>query len=177
MSAARLRGLAAAADRRVETLILGSFPSEASLAAGRYYAHPRNQFWRILSAVLDEPLAAMPYAQRLACLRAHGIGLWDVIGACERAGSLDAAIRNEQENDVAQMLLRMPRLRRVLFNGQRAARAVARFQAIGLETAVVPSSSPAHAALSLAAKVALWQQALADGRRKARRPAPARSTG
>ena len=177
MSTARLRGLAPAADRRVETLILGSFPSETSLAAGEYYAHPRNQFWRILSAVLDEPLAAMLYAQRLARLHAHSIGLWDVLGACERAGSLDSAIRDEQENDVTEMLHRMPRLRRVLFNGQRAARARARFQAIGLETVVVPSSSPAHAALALAAKVALWRQALADGRRKALPPAPARSTG
>jgi len=177
MRTPRLRGLAATADRRVETLILGSFPSAASLAAGQYYAHPRNQFWLILSAVLDEPLVAMSYAQRLARLRAHAIGLWDVIGTCERTGSLDTAIRNVRENDVAQMLQRMPRLHRVLFNGQRAARAAARFQALGLVTAVVPSSSPAHAAVSLAAKVALWRQALADGRCKALPPAPPRSTG
>jgi hypoxanthine-DNA glycosylase len=157
-------------DACVETLILGSFPSAASLAAGQYYAHPRNQFWPILAAVLAEPLTDMPYAKRLVRLRAHAIGLWDVVGSCERTGSLDAAIRNSHGNDVEQLLRRVPRLRRVLFNGQAAGRAAGRFHAAGLVTAVLPSSSPALATLRLDAKIALWQLAL-QGRCK---PADAR---
>lgn len=149
-------------DAHVHTLILGSFPSAASLAAGQYYAHPRNQFWPILGAVLNEPLRELPYTQRLARLRSHGIGLWDVIGACERTGSLDAAIRNPARNDVAALRRRLPELRRVLFNGQAAGRAAPVFAAAELHTVVLPSTSPAHAAVPLEAKLARWAAALQD---------------
>ena len=101
--APRRRGLppVLAADARV--LILGSFPSEASLARAQYYAHPRNHFWPLLGALLDEPLAALPYPQRLARVRAHGVAIWDTIVACERAGSLDAAIRNAERGEIARV--------------------------------------------------------------------------
>jgi hypoxanthine-DNA glycosylase len=161
---APLSGLAPVFDARVETLVLGSFPSAASLVAGAYYAHPRNQFWRIVGAVLGEPLVELPYAARLARLLAHAIGLWDVIGACQRTGSLDAAIHSARENDFTHLMRQAPRLRRVVLNGKLAGRAAERLIAAGFETAVVPSSSPAFAALSLDAKVALWRRALTEGR-------------
>lgn len=166
---ARLRGFAPVIDARVETLILGSFPSAASLAAGQYYAHPRNQFWRILGRVLGEPLAELPYAVRLARVLAHRIGIWDVIDACERAGSLDAAIRNARANDFRRLRALAPRLKRVVFNGRRAGSFEPRFRAAGFTTAIVPSSSPAHASRTLAQKVTLWRRALTDGRRASTR--------
>src|SRR5512137_696377 len=89
--AKRLRGFPPVIDERVERLILGSFPSEASLAAGQYYAHPRNQFWPILGQLLGEPLTDLPYEERLPRVLAHGLGIWDVYGACERTGSADTA--------------------------------------------------------------------------------------
>jgi len=156
-----LRGFAPVIDRHVETLILGSFPSEASLAAGQYYAHPRNQFWSILGQCIDEPLATLPYRRRLRRLLAHRIGLWDVLGACQREGSLDAAIRAPQANDFGPLLGRAPRLARVLFNGQAAGRFAPRFAAAGLAVSVLPSTSPAHAGRSLSQKLALWRRALA----------------
>jgi hypoxanthine-DNA glycosylase len=171
-----LRGFAPVLDARVETLILGSFPSEASLAAGQYYAHPRNQFWRILGEVIGEPLAGLPYPRRLRRVLAHRVGIWDVIDACDRAGSLDTAIRNARANDFTRLRRLAPRLRRVLFNGGRAGRAEPAFRAAGFATALLPSSSPAHAARSLAEKISLWRQALADGRRGRSRPAVAPST-
>lgn len=161
---ARLRGFAPVIDAGVETLILGSFPSAASLAAGQYYAHPRNQFWQILGAVLGEPLAELPYERRLARVLAHRIGIWDVIDACEREGSADAAIRNARANDFRRLRRLAPKLVRVIFNGGRAASFEARFRAAGFITKAVPSSSPAHASRTLAQKVSLWRRALADGR-------------
>lgn len=155
-----LRGFPPVIDARVRTVILGSFPSEASLAAGQYYAHPRNQFWPILGRVLGEPLHELAYEQRLRRMLAHRIGLWDVLGACERTGSLDAHIRAPQANDFAPLLALAPRLTRVLFNGQTAGRFAARFAAAGLAVAVLPSTSPAHAGRSFEQKLALWQAAL-----------------
>lgn len=157
---ARLAGFAPVVDARVETLILGSFPGGASLARGQYYAHPRNQFWPILGVVLDEPLADLPYPRRLDRLLAHSIGLWDVLAACQRKGSLDADIRAAQANDFEALLGQLPALRRVLFNGRTAARFAASFAARGLEVAVLPSTSPAHAAVRLGDKVSAWRAAL-----------------
>src|SRR5204863_9466260 len=78
-AAPRRRGLPPVIDAGSRVLILGSFPSEASLAARQYYAHPRNHFWPILGAVLGEPLAELPYADRLSRLRARGVAIWDTI--------------------------------------------------------------------------------------------------
>jgi len=156
-------------DRGVDTLILGSFPSEASLAAGQYYAHPRNQFWRILGNLLQQPLQEMPYSRRLAALLAHGLGLWDVLGACERAGSLDADIRAPRANDFAPLRQRAPNLTRVLFNGQAAGRFASQFQRAGLGVVILPSTSPAHAGMSLDQKLAHWRAAF-----EKRQPLPAR---
>ena len=110
-----------APDTRV--LILGSFPGEASLAARQYYAHPRNHFWPVLALIVGEPLAGMPYAMRLARLRAHRIGVWDTIVACERAGSLDTAIRTATRAETERVRRAAPAVALVCFNGKTAARA------------------------------------------------------
>ncbi len=141
-------------------LILGSFPGAASLAAQQYYAHPRNLLWPILSALTGEPLAGLPYDERLPRLLAHGFGLWDVLGACERKGSLDAAIRNPAANDFARLRALCPQLETVGFNGQTAGKFAPQFAAQAYRTLVLPSTSPAHAALSLAQKLAQWKMLL-----------------
>jgi hypoxanthine-DNA glycosylase len=145
-----------APDTRV--LVLGSFPGAASLAAQQYYAHPRNQFWRLVSAVAGEDLAALPYAERLPRLLAHGFGLWDVLGACEREGSLDANIRSAAANDFERLHTLCPALEMVGFNGQASARFAPQFAVAGYRTVTLPSSSPAHAALSFEQKLEQWRQ-------------------
>ena len=129
----------------------------ASLAAQQYYAHPRNQFWRLLSSLLEEDLAGLPYQQRLQRLLAHGIGVWDVIALCEREGSLDSAIRSSQANDFAALRQQCPRLQRVCFNGKTSGRFQPQFAAAGFDTLVLPSSSPANAQLSFEQKLAQWK--------------------
>jgi hypoxanthine-DNA glycosylase len=154
---ALLAGLAPVIAPDTRILILGSFPGAASLAAGQYYAHPRNLFWPILSVLTGEPLAELPYADRLPRLLAHRIGLWDVLGACEREGSLDANIRKPAANDFARLRELCPELRTVGFNGQAAAKFAPQFEANGYRTVQLPSTSPAHAALSFDEKLAAWR--------------------
>jgi len=156
MSARRRRGLppVLAADTRV--LILGSFPGEASLAANEYYAHPRNHFWPLLAAIVGEPLAAMPYTERLARLRAHRIGVWDTIVACERAGSLDTAIRAATRAGTSRVRAAAPLVTLVCFNGKTAARAEAAWRNAGYATIALPSTSPAYTR-SFAEKLAAWR--------------------
>lgn len=141
-------------------LILGSFPGAASLAAQQYYAHPRNQFWRLLSAVLDDDLVALGYGARLTRLARHRIGLWDVIVACAREGSLDASIRRPQIANFAILRQGFPDLQTVAFNGKTAGRFAPQFEAAGLRTLVLPSSSPANAQLSFEQKLVKWRALL-----------------
>jgi hypoxanthine-DNA glycosylase len=156
-SSAALTGLAPVIDADVRILILGSFPGAASLAAQQYYAHPRNALWPILSALTDEDLASLPYAERLPRLLAHGFGLWDVLGACEREGSLDSAIRKPAANDFARLRELCPLLETVGFNGQTAGKFASQFALVGYQTGVLPSTSPAHAAFSFEQKLVRWR--------------------
>ncbi len=153
----RLQGLPPVIGRQTRLMLLGSFPGAASLAAGQYYAHPRNQFWPLLSALLAEDLVALPYAQRLQRLRARGLGLWDVIAECEREGSLDSAIREARYNDLAGLRRRAPQLVAVAHNGGESARAMRITGRLGLQVFRLPSSSPAHASWSFERKLAAWR--------------------
>ncbi len=157
--APRLKGLPPAIGRASRLVVLGSFPGEASLAARRYYAHPRNQFWPLLGAIWGLELASMPYAARLAVLRTRGVGLWDVHASCRRAGSLDSAIEDAEPNDLASLRRRAPALVLVAHNGSESARAAAQLEALGIATVRLPSSSPAHAAWSFARKLEAWRAA------------------
>lgn len=155
-----LQGLPPVVSPQTRLLLLGSFPGVASLQAQQYYAHPRNQFWPLLSALLGQDFRAMDYATRLAALRQRGLGLWDVYASCERLGSLDSAIRQAQFNDLPGLLARLPQLRGIAHNGGESARGRRFTASVGLPVFVLPSSSPANASWSFERKRAAWAQAL-----------------
>ena len=159
----RLTGLAPVVGAGTAVLVLGSFPGAASLQAQQYYAHPRNQFWPLLQALW--PQHPMPdrgdYPGRCAWLLARGLGLWDVYGACERVGSLDARIRHAEANDLAGLRRIAPGLEAVAHNGAESARTMRRLQALGFAVHRLPSTSPAHAAQNYAAKLAAWSAIVA----------------
>ena len=144
----RKAAFAPVVDANTRLLILGSLPGDASLKAGQYYGHPRNAFWRLIGGVIGRDLAALSYEDRLAALRAAGVGLWDVIASAERPGSLDAAIRAPEAADLRGLVGALPALRAVAFNGGKAAklgRAVLADRSEGVALIDLPSSSPAHA--------------------------------
>lgn len=164
MTGERLHGLPPASGRRVHTLILGSMPGIASLEAQEYYGHPRNAFWDVAEEL--GIARELPYRSRCARLKHLGFALWDVIGECERKGSLDQAIRNPAVNDLAGFARKHPRLARLWFNGQTAAKTFERhlgpqfrasFPAMGTRT--FPSTSPAHTDKT---KNAHWRTALRE---------------
>ena len=157
----RLTGLAPVVSGDARVLVLGSFPSAASLALQQYYAHPQNRFWLIVGTIFgDADWRALPYAPRIQHALGAGLAIWDIYGSCERSGSLDAAIRNPEYNDFAALLKRAPGIKRVCFNGATAARAVRHLASFGLETVALPSTSPANASQSLDFKLKLWRAAL-----------------
>ena len=150
-------------------LVLGSMPGRRSLAEQRYYAHPQNAFWPIMAALAGfEP--GLDYDARVAALTAAGVAVWDVLGYCERPGSLDADIRPDSMvvNDFSGLLARQPAIALVCCNGATAAAAWRRHvepglgrRAAALEMRQMPSTSPAYATLRPAQKLDAWREVLA----------------
>jgi hypoxanthine-DNA glycosylase len=153
----RKSSFAPVTDARTRLLVLGSLPGEQSLAAQRYYANPRNQFWRLIGAVIDVDLVPLPYDERLATLLRHRVGLWDVIGSALRPGSLDGAIRAHEANPLAELAAGLPELRAIAFNGGTSARLGMKELGAATPFALVPlpSSSPAFT-LAFEAKLERW---------------------
>ncbi len=151
------KGFPPVIDAQVETLILGSFPGVASLGKAQYYAHPQNHFWRLVGSVIGEPLADIDYESRKRSLLEHRIGLWDIIDACNRQGSLDSNIRDARHTDFKRVTRVAKKLRRVCFNGKTAGKREAEFAELGFETVVLPSSSAANT-MPFAAKLREWHR-------------------
>ncbi|TFI58143.1 DNA-deoxyinosine glycosylase [Sphingomonas parva] len=152
----RKSSFAPVADARCRILVLGSLPGEESLARRRYYANPRNQFWRLIGGVIEQDIEALDYGRRLEALLRAGIGLWDTVGSATRRGSLDGAIRDISVNPLAPFVATLAELRAVAFNGGRSA-ALGMKQLAGAGPALValPSSSPAYT-LPFDAKLEQW---------------------
>lgn len=168
----RVRSFPPIEDSEARVLVLGSMPGAASLAAGQYYAHPRNLFWPILCDLLGAD-PALPYAARTRLLKANGIALWDVLESCVREGSLDSAIEDSTvaANDFGSFYRKHPRIARVFFNGAKAESAYKRHVSVVVRDmgrprkyVRLPSTSPAHAALSFAQKRDAWRAVVAAGR-------------
>ena len=155
----RKQGLPPIADKSTRLFILGSLPGDRSLREGRYYAHPTNQFWKLIGQVIGIELAPQPYDRRLAVLAEHGIGLWDVVSAAHREGSADHAIREAIHNPLGGLKRDYPVLRAIAFNGGRASKDGHRLLAgvEGLELFSLPSSS-GLSRMPLAQKAAVWAQ-------------------
>jgi hypoxanthine-DNA glycosylase len=145
-------------DAQTRLLICGSLPGDRSLAAQRYYAHPQNQFWRLLSPVVGCNLAALDYDDRLAALLDAHIGLWDVVATATRTGSSDAAIRDHAPNDLERLAATLPELRAIAFNGGTAYKIGLRQMnqpARRYDLLSLPSSSPLHT-IGIQAKQEVW---------------------
>lgn len=145
-------------------LILGSLPGQRSIDAGQYYAHRQNTFWKIMSSMYG---IEGSYLERCAGLIEHRIALWDVLASSVRPGSLDASIRIDTAavNDFGQFLVTHTNIHRVAFNGQKAQQLFRKMVHIddvrrGIDFRVLPSTSPAYAAMPFSGKLVAWNAAL-----------------
>ena len=156
------------ADAHAKILILGSLPGQVSLQRQQYYAHPHNAFWKIMGHLFAAG-PELPYAERAQRLMQNGVALWDVCAAAHRPGSLDAAIVHASvvPNDFAAFMESHPDITLIGFNGGKAADLYRRLVLPGLpaklraiRTETLPSTSPAHAAMSFEGKLSRWAAVL-----------------
>ncbi|MBI2800440.1 MAG: DNA-deoxyinosine glycosylase [Gammaproteobacteria bacterium] len=163
MTRVRVQSFPPIANPRAITLVLGSMPGAASLAAKQYYAHPHNAFWPIMTTLLKLDKTAS-YAARVTALKAARIAVWDVFASCLRRGSLDSSIElgSHVVNDFVSFFTGHPRIERVFFNGATAAQCFRRevlsgLNALHFDYRLLPSTSPAHATLRFEDKLAAWR--------------------
>ncbi len=161
-------GFDAVVGKQPKILILGSMPGKKSLSEQQYYAHARNAFWPIMAQIFSIDIN-LAYDLRLQALTNQGVALWDVLKSCQRASSLDADIVENTivVNDFVSLLTQYPSIKLVLFNGAKAQQSFKRYaqKAVcelrpSLKLQGMPSTSPAHASMSLAEKTRLWQDGL-----------------
>jgi len=142
-----------------ETLILGSFPSIDSFDKSFYYAHPRNQFWKLLSEVTAYPINNRD--QKIWLLKESKLALWDMVANCSRDNSLDASLEDIEVNDLASFLEMYPNIKKIAFTGRLAEKLYKmNFDYLALETVYLPSPSAAYAKMSFEQKLAIYKERL-----------------
>ena len=155
-----LTGLAPVCNASTRLLVLGSFPSVRSLQMQQYYAHPQNQFWRILGLLWHIDLPALPYTARCQVALQRGLGIWDIYAQCQRKGSLDSTICNATINDLPTLARQCPKLQAIAHNGGESWKHHRHTAALGLPVHKLPSTSPANASWSLERKLQAWREVL-----------------
>jgi hypoxanthine-DNA glycosylase len=145
-------------DDHSEIIILGSIPGVKSLEKQQYYGHPQNKFWKIIFELLDEEFTE-DYEQRIQILKKHHIALWDVIDSCERKGSLDAEIKNEEANQIVELLEDHPNIKAIFCNGGKSYKNLQKILGKNYKIPVflLPSTSPLHT-VSFEKKLEDWKK-------------------
>ncbi len=149
-------------DQYTTKIVVGTMPGTDSLKAGEYYAHKRNQFWKIIYDIFEGGRTPIDYSDKLNTLLAHRIGLWDILAFCEREGSLDSEIKNETVNDFPGLLSHFSNVGTLIFNGQNSYKYFKKAfgDLEGIAYAVMPSTSSANATKGVIEKMKFWQQVL-----------------
>lgn len=147
-------------DGNSRILILGTFPSVKSREQNFFYGHPQNRFWKLLAALLEEPVPIDIEEKKSMLLRNH-IAVWDVIASCDIIGSSDSSIRNVVPADLNRIVNHAP-IRKIYANGGKAYELYRKYgqQMTGMEAVKLPSTSPANAAWQMERLLEVWKQIL-----------------
>jgi len=162
----QVQSFAPVIGKKPRVVILGSMPGVASLEAVQYYAHPRNAFWPIMGALFDIDAGA-DYATRIRQIETRPLILWDTLRRCRRPGSLDSNIEltSAEANDFPGLLSRHRQIRAICFNGAASEKYFRQLVEPGLDLGGIermrlPSTSPAHAGMSVVQKLEAWRRIL-----------------
>jgi len=164
----RIIGFPAIENAEAKILILGSMPSEVSLLKQQYYGHNRNAFWPIMMTLFSERID-WDYCQRQQILLVQQVAVWDVLQSCQRKGSLDTNIvmASVEVNDFITFFNQHRKIDTVFFNGAKAEAMYRKYVLSSLPEQYdylhyhrLPSTSPAHAAMSLEEKTQRWRTIL-----------------
>lgn len=140
-------------------LFLGSFPSIKSKEQSFYYAHPKNQFWKLLSVIYSMKYETLD--EKLKILELNNLALWDMTRCCERENSADSNLKNIEVNNIGELLQKYKSINSIYFTGQKAQSLFQKeFKGLQIETTLLPSPSPAYASKSFAQKLKIWQELL-----------------
>ncbi len=142
-------------------LILGTYPSLKSFEEGFYYAHPQNQFWRLLGELYGEKSRSRD--ERISLLKNHRLALWDTCHTCIRSegNSSDTNLTEIEPNDIPALLEKHPSIHRICFTGKKAQSIYTKhFSHLGIDTTLLPSPSPAYRAMPFEKKLSLYKAAL-----------------
>jgi len=153
-----LRSFKPLIDGRSQVLILGSMPGPEALRKRQYYGFDGNHFWTIIPTLLGQSKPAT-YEQKIALVKRSGIGIWDVLASCERPTAMDSDIRCPQPNPIPELLSSYPNVRAVFINGRTAHKIFMKHFGESVDRPVfyLPSSSPAHASMTLSEKTEKWR--------------------
>ena len=151
----RVQSLPPIIDESSEILILGTMPGKESLRSKEYYASPNNIFLKIMKILFNSNLEFKDYEEKISCLKKHHIALWDTLQSCERESSLDSNIKEEEYNDIDGLLNRYPKIKKVVFNGKKAAN----YYKTRLPSSIAYSTSNA-CAKKIGEKIKNWENAL-----------------
>lgn len=147
-------------DSQSKILILGSIPGVKSLEKQQYYAHPQNKFWKIIFELFNEEFTE-DYSERIDILKKNNIAIWDVIDSCERKGSLDSEIKNEEANQIGTLLESYPNIQAIFCNGGKSYKNLQKLLGKNFRIPIylLPSTSPLHT-ISFERKFEEWKKIL-----------------
>jgi len=145
-------------DNNSKILILGSIPGVKSLEKQQYYGHPQNKFWKIIFELFNEEFTEV-YSERINLLKKNHIALWDVIDSCERKGSLDSEIKNEEANQIEELLKNHPNITAIFCNGGKSYKNLQKLLGKNFKIPIhlLPSTSPLHT-ISFERKLEDWKK-------------------
>ena len=151
-------------NKNSQILILGSLPSDKSIALNEYYGNKTNQFWNIISLIFkNKKIEFKNYDEKIIFLNKHHIALWDTYCSAYRKGSLDSDIKNGEFNNIKKLLKEYPNIKKILVNGRKSEIAFQKYiktENLNLNYSYIPSSSSANANLSFLEKVEYWKKAM-----------------
>lgn len=154
-----LKGFDPIISPQPRAMILGSMPSVTSLEKQEYYGFKHNRFWKIMHAVFDMPIDS--YEQKKEIMLQHHLILWDVIGECEREGSLDSKIRKEKVNDIEALAASYPELNMIICNGKKSYELYQKhFMELTVPCIYLPSTSNANRTIKEEDLFEAWRQGL-----------------